>query len=96
MHVLSKKALRQFWLAHADAKRPLRRWFRIVAKARWASFADLRATYANADQVGRFTVFNLGGNKYRLIVVLHYNRSKVFVRHVLTHREYDLGKWKNG
>ena len=53
-----------------------------------------RGGYPHADQVGKFTVFNIGGNKYRLIAVIHYNRGKVFVRHVLTHAEYDEGNWK--
>lgn len=95
MHVISKRPLRQFWAVHPDAERPLRRWFRTVSAAEWTSFTEVRATYANADQVDRFTVFNIGGNKYRLIAVIHYNRGKIFVRHVLTHREYDLGKWKD-
>jgi mRNA interferase HigB len=95
MHVLSKRPLREFWSVHPDAERPLRRWFRTATKAEWKSFADVRANYANADQVDRFTVFNIGGNKYRLITVIHYNRRKIYVRHVLTHKEYDRGDWKN-
>jgi mRNA interferase HigB len=95
MHVLSKKPLRKFWTLHPDAERPLRRWLRIAAKADWHSFADVRATYAKADQVDRFTVFNIGGNKYRLIAIIHFNRGKLFVRNVLTHKEYDLGQWKD-
>ena len=94
MHVLSKKPLREFWSAHPDAERPLRRWFRTVSKVEWKSFADVRATYANADQVDRFTVFNIGGNKYRLIAAIHFDRGRVYVRHVLTHAEYDRGDWK--
>ncbi len=95
MRVISRKALRRFWSVHPDAERSLRRWFRTVTQAEWRSFAELRATYRPADQVDRFTVFNFGGNKYGLIAVIHYNRGKVFVRHVLTHREYDLGHWKD-
>jgi mRNA interferase HigB len=96
MHVISQKRLRAFWAQHPDAERPLRRWYKTAVQARWASFAELRADYAQADQVGLLTVFNIGGNKYRLIAAIHFNRGKVFVRHVLTHREYDLGKWKEG
>ena len=48
------------------------------------------------DKVGKFTVFDLGGNKYRLIAAIHYNRGKVYIRHVLTHAEYDQDKWKEG
>ncbi len=96
MHVISKKALRRFWKLHTAAEQPLRRWFKNVDAAEWRSFADVRAVYASADQVRQFTVFNVGGNKYRIIAAIHYNRGKVYVRHVLTHREYDRGQWKNG
>jgi len=94
MHVITKKRLREFWGSHPDAEQPLQRWYKIAQHARWQSFADVRATYAHADQVDQFTVFNIGGNKYRLIAEINYRRGKVFIRHVLTHREYDRGKWK--
>jgi mRNA interferase HigB len=71
-------------------------WHTVVRHAEWETFADVRASYPSADQVGRFTVFNIGGNKYRLIAVIHFNRAKVYVRHVLTHAEYDRGNWKDG
>ena len=94
MHVISQRMLRLFWAEHPDAERPLRSWYKVVSRAEWDTFADVRSDYPHADQVGKFTVFNIGGNKYRLIAVIHYNRHKVFVRHVLTHAEYDEGKWK--
>ena len=50
--------------------------------------------FPQADQVGKFTVFNLGGNKVRLIAAIHYNRNKIYIRYVLTHQDYDAGKWK--
>lgn len=95
MHVISRKKLRQFWEEHPDAEGPLRAWFKIAREAEWETFTDVRAVFPHADQVERFTVFNIGGNKYRLIAVIHYNRGKVYVRHVLTHKEYDRGNWKN-
>jgi mRNA interferase HigB len=54
----------------------------------------LEVTFPTADKVGNFVVFNIGGNKYRLITAVHFNRGKVYVRHVLTHQEYDRGTWK--
>jgi mRNA interferase HigB len=60
----------------------------------YASFAELRITFPSADQVGNFTVFNIAGNKFRLIVAIHYNRKKVYIRHVLTHAEYRRGHWR--
>lgn len=95
MHVISRKRLVQFWKKHPDAKGPLEAWFRRARKAKWGRFADIRADYPSADQVKHFTVFNVGGNKYRLITVIHYNRAKVYIRAVMTHGDYDKDDWKN-
>ena len=95
MHVISKKKLREFWGVHAKAKSPLETWYQVAKHAAWESFADLRKTFPTADRVGRFVVFDIGGNKYRLIAAIHFNRGKLFVRHVLTHAEYDERKWKD-
>ena len=94
MHVISQKMLREFWQKWPEAEGPLRAWHRAVEHATWEKFADLRALYPRADQVGGYTVFDIGGNKFRLVAVIHFNRGKVYVRHVLTHEEYDRGKWK--
>jgi mRNA interferase HigB len=94
MHVISKKKLREFWEQHPKAKSPLETWYQVAKRAEWQSFAEVRRVFKTADAVGRFVVFDIGGNKYRLIAVIHYNREKLFVRQVLTHAEYDVGKWK--
>ena len=94
MHVISQKALREFWTIHPQARGPLRAWLKVVKNVRWESFSEVRAVYASADQVGKFTVFNVGGNRYRLIAVIHFNRGKLYVRHVLTHAEYNAGTWR--
>jgi mRNA interferase HigB len=94
MRVISDKPLRDFWALHPDSETPLRAWYRTAKTAEWEKPDDVRAVYRDVDQVGKFTVFNIGGNKYRLIVVIHYNRGRIYVRHVLTHREYSKGKWK--
>ena len=65
-----------------------------LSEDHYASVADLRVTFPSADHVGRFTVFNIGGTTYLLIVAIHYNRRKVYVRHVLTHAEDDRGNWR--
>ncbi len=83
-----------FGRLHPEARVPLQYWFTIVRKTDYASFAALRATFPSADQVDRFTVFNVGGNKFRLIAAIHYNRKKVYIRHVLMHAEYDQGRWR--
>jgi mRNA interferase HigB len=94
MHVISRKALRTFWERNPDSEQPLRRWFTLMDTTDFASFAELRETFPSADLVDELTVFNIGGNKYRLIASIHYNRRKVYVRHVLTHAEYDRESWK--
>lgn len=94
MHVIAKPLLIDFWTRHPDAERPLEVWYRIVKTQAFADFNDLRATFGSADHVEGLTVFNIGGNKYRLIASIHYNRRKVYIRDVLTHEEYDRDGWK--
>jgi len=98
MHIISEKMLRDFWRRHTEAESPLRAWVRRTRKSQWLNFADVRKSFPHADLVGKCVVFNIGGNKYRLITVIHFeaSRQKVYVRHILTHREYDEGNWKEG
>ena len=95
MHVISRKALRMFWGKHPDSQSSLSRWYNVMTKHVFRSFNELRATFSTADKVGEFIVFNISGNKYRLIASIHFNRSKVYICHVLTHPEYDRGAWKS-
>jgi mRNA interferase HigB len=95
MHVISRKKLREFAQEHPDAAEPLDHWYNTARKALWRNFSDLRATFGSADQVGHFVVFNIAGNKYRLIVRIFYKDAVILIRHVLTHEEYDRGSWKS-
>ena len=94
MHVISYKRIRQFLTVHKDAEIPLRAWYTTVKKASWQNLADLQQVYPSADLVGRYIVFNIKGNKYRLIARVVFRSQTVFVLAVMTHEEYDLGKWK--
>ena len=95
MRVISKRKLREFWAIHPDAESPLDRWYDIATGAEWKSFEDIRADFGRrVDRYGKFLIFDIGGNKYRLIAVAHFNRGQLYVRHVLTHSEYDTGDWK--
>jgi mRNA interferase HigB len=94
MHIITRKRLNDYAEKHPDAKPSLQHWYKLVKSKDFASFADLRAVFPSADQVGGLTVFNIGGNKARPIAAIHYNRRKVYIRAVLTHDEYDRGKWK--
>jgi len=94
MHVISRKALRLFWDRYPHSETPLARWFKVMQHTEFRNFSELRATFPSADKVDDWIVFNIGGNKYRLMASIHFNRGKVYVRHVLTHQEYDRGAWK--
>ena len=94
MHIISRKALRDFWERRPESQDPLTRWYTIVKKTDFKDFQELRATFPSADWVDGLIVFNIGGNKYRLIAAIHFNRSRVYIRQVLTHEDYDQGAWK--
>lgn len=94
MHVIAKPILVQFWRKHPDAEKPLAAWYSLMTKQVFVDFNSLRATFASADYLEGRTVFDIGGNKFRLIAAIHYNRRKVYIRSVLTHLEYDRGEWK--
>ncbi len=94
MHVISRKLLREFVRKHSASEAALNTWFHTISKNRFASFIDLRRILPSADKVGDLIVFNIGGNKYRLIASVHFNRQKVYVRQILTHEEYSRGTWK--
>ena len=90
MRIISRKALREFGEKHPDAKTPLDAWYRIVKGREYRTPHDLRADFPTASFLGaRRTVFNIGGNKYRLVVDVRYDLGRVYVRAVLTHEEYD-------
>ncbi|NOT58643.1 MAG: type II toxin-antitoxin system HigB family toxin [Acidobacteria bacterium] len=95
MRIISRKALREFWERHPAAENPLQDWYRIVSHTGWKNLAEARSDFPHADAVGDCTVFNIGGNKFRLIVKLRYARQRIYIRNVLTHREYDKEKWKD-
>lgn len=94
MHVISFKRLREFASRHKDAATSLKAWYTVAKKARWQNLADVKNVYPSADLVGRYTVFNIRGNKYRLLARIIYRSQTLFIIGVLTHEEYDLGKWK--
>ena len=94
MRIIKRSALVQFWSKHPDAKSSLESWYAVVRVATWRTPADLKNIYPNADFVGRRTVFNIGGNKYRLIARVNYTARRIFVLYLLTHAEYDRGDWK--
>ena len=94
MHVISRKRLREAATRHPELELSLDVWFRIAKRASWQTLADVRRTFSSADLVQKWTVFNIKGNKYRLITEINYRFQRIYIRRVLTHAEYDQGKWK--
>jgi len=95
MHIVSHKAIRIFCEEHPDARNALNYWYSVAKRATWANFAEVRQSFNTADLVARFVVFDIGGNKYRLIAEINFSRRVLFIRGILTHKEYVKGAWKS-
>lgn len=94
MRIIAESRLKRLAEAHGDCLGQIATWIRIVRAAHWRNLMDVRTTYPHADSVGELTVFNIKGNDYRLIVGIDYQRKRVYIKHLLTHAEYDRGDWK--
>ena len=96
MWIISKTRLREFWQSskRSDSENALKAWYTVVSRARWQTWAELRETYGNASLVGDCIVFNIAGNKYRLVTRIRFLAHKVFILRILTHEEYDQQQWK--
>jgi len=100
MRIITRKRLREFAKRHPDAAEPLDKWYRLFRAVKWENLQDVRRICPHADAVTvasgiAVTVFNLCGNKYRVIVAIHYNRQRVYVLRLLRHAEYSKGRWKD-
>jgi len=99
MRIISKARLRAFWQRAEcrDAEGPLRAWHTHVRSktVAWRAWSDMKASFATASHVGNCVVFNIGGNKYRLITRVLFPSQKVFILKVMTHAEYDENKWQD-
>ncbi|MEI8374943.1 MAG: type II toxin-antitoxin system HigB family toxin [Planctomycetota bacterium] len=100
MRIIKRLMLAEYWERNPQARVGLLYWHELARKAHWTCIQDVRATFPHADAVmvasGRsVVVFNIAGNKYRLITAIHYNRRLVFTLIVLTHSEYGKGRWKD-
>lgn len=90
MHVIARKALIEFWTRHPDSEQSLRAWYREASRAQWRTSADVKQMYGSASIVNaERVVFNICGNKYRLIVRFNYGSGVAFVRFFGTHTEYN-------
>jgi mRNA interferase HigB len=94
MNVVSHKAIRTFCRKYRDAWSPLDRWYRVAKRATWVNFAEVKQAFNTADFVAPYIVFDIGGNKYRLIAEINFSRRVLFIRGIMTHKEYVKGAWK--
>ncbi len=92
--MISKVAWRDAIAKDRTLQGPLAEWHKIATNAEWHSLVDVRRTFPSADFVDPFTVFNIKGDAYRLIVKIEYRWQMIFIKHVLTHAQYDKGGWK--
>lgn len=91
MHIISIKTLREFWQKHPQAEKVLREWHTSVENIDFKNFHHVCEVFSTADYVLPYTVFDVGGNNFRLVVLVRYRFNKVYVHRVMTHREY--GEW---
>ncbi|MBK7001078.1 MAG: type II toxin-antitoxin system HigB family toxin [Rhodoferax sp.] len=94
MKIISNSALRAFAAQHPQADEALQGWRRVMEKNSFSHWAELKAAFNTIDKVGELTVFDIGGNKYRLIAYIRFERQIVYIKAVMTHRDYDKGAWK--
>jgi mRNA interferase HigB len=94
MHVISHLKIVEAQATYPECSGALDQWYRLSKRTEWHNFADAKACFPGIDKVGDKFVFDICGNKLRLIAAIHFNTGRVFVRAVLTHRQYDKGGWK--
>ena len=95
MHVISYRKLREYGEKHANCKDALDNWYRVASKLVWGNLIEVQVVFPKAEAVGNFTVFNIKGNNYRLIVSMDYEKEIIYIKYILTHAEYDKEQWKN-
>lgn len=92
MRLISNRALKEFTAKHRAAYVPLQAWRRLIEKEQFANFAASKSTFNSVDKVRNYFVFDIAGNRYRIIAAIHFNTQILYIRHVLTHAEYV--KWR--
>ncbi len=94
MHIITQKRIWEAIDTYPEAAAALDGWYRLMKRNRFTNFSSLRSVFGSVDKVGELYVFDIGGNKLRLIVNIHFICQRVYIRKILTHREYDANKWR--
>jgi mRNA interferase HigB len=95
MHLISISKLREDAAQYPGMEKQIQKWYKVTQQAEWQNLEDVRQSFKDAEAVGNFTVFNIKGNAYRLIVGIDYERQLIYYKYFLTHAEYDKDRWKN-
>ncbi|OYD87774.1 hypothetical protein CDG77_27475 [Nostoc sp. 'Peltigera membranacea cyanobiont' 213] len=95
MHIISFRNFREYAGSHADCQEALSNWYKVATKTKWSNLVEVQQIFIKAEAVGNFTVFNIKGNKYRLIVSIDYQGQLIYIKYILTHAEYDKENWKD-
>ncbi len=95
MRIITERKLKEFWTENKVAETVLHDWIRTVRFANWKTSADVKKTFNSVNVYKNCTIFDVGGNKYRIIAKVEYQMHLVFIRFVLNHSEYDEKKWQS-
>lgn len=94
VRIIAKSRLLELAQAYGDCVGQVTDWYEVARKEVWHNLVEVRQSFRHADSVGAYTVFNIKGNDYRLIVEMHYDKGIIYIKRLLTHAEYDRDKWK--
>lgn len=94
MHIITQKRVWEAKRKHPESANALDGWYRIIKKNQFDNFSELKKSFNSVDKVGNTYIFNVGGNKLRIIANIHFTPQKIYIRQVLTHAEYDKNSWK--
>ena len=94
VRIVSRKAIREASARHKEWAASLNAWYKISKNADWNNFADVRRSWKNSDMVGKFVVFDISHNRCRLIASIKYEWKMIYIRHILSHAEYDRMEWQ--
>lgn len=94
MHIITQQRIWEAKRKYPEVTNALDGWYRVMKQNKFNNFSELKRSFNSVDKVGSVYVFDIGGNKLRLIANIHFNRQKIYIRHVLTHKEYDKSNWK--
>jgi mRNA interferase HigB len=94
MHVITKKRIKEAITLFPESINALFGWYQVISKNSIRNFAELKKLFGSVDKVGSLYVFDIGGNKVRLIASIHFNRQRIYIRHILDHTDYNKEQWK--